>query len=392
MVSRHITVLILSFLGLVFGTYLTVTLKIMYQLHSVGSDGQSHVFHKPLCMEMVLFFAISLALPIHCIWEKRHGRTVRMPARRDILVLCGVSILDMLATVLFNYGLLCLSMSIHQLLRAAIVPLSAILRIAVFGRAKSPSQRQWVSLIIVGIALGMVTFAGEKGSSEENDRSSTGKISLGVLLVLAGALTQASQYVFEELSMSNTVVSDRTSTSLQTRRPVPPLLVIGFEGLWGMLLNAVFVLPIAYAVNGDDLGHAENAYDAWVQISNSAALQGYVFGRIVVVLGFNICIIFINALGGAVQKALIAACRPVFVWSFELLLYYCITNRAFGHKWNNWSWLQLAGMILLIGGCLRYSLEATQNKNSHGCNSKKLDSEQQCEPLLPSNGYCDEDE
>ena len=162
-----------------------------------------------------------------------------------------------------------------------------------------------------------------------------------------------------------------------------------------MLLNAGLVLPIAYAVDGHDLGHAEDAYDAWVQLSNSAVLQGYVVGRIVVVLGFNICIIFINALAGAVQKALIAACRPVFVWAFELLLYYCITNRVFGHKWEEWSWLQLAGMILLIGGCLRYSLEATQNnqnKHSPGCNSDNVDSdsEQQCERLLP--GKRDEDE
>ena len=200
--------------------------------------------------------------------------------------------------------------------------------------------------------------------------------------------------VFEELAMSDAAVSGSASKLEREhrRRAVPPLLVIGFEGLWGLALNAGLVLPAAYALSGSDLGHAEDVYDAWVQLRNSAALQGYVIGRILVVLGFNVCIIFINALAGAVQKALIAACRPVFVWAFELLLYYCITNRAYGHEWEDWSWLQLAGMVLLIGGCLRYSLESARGKLSwtaaqimRSPGSGSSDSDHQGERLLESN-------
>ena len=56
-----------------------------------------------------------LALPMHCAWERCHGRLVRMPVRRDILALGGVAVLDMLATALFNYGLLWLSIIVKAL-------------------------------------------------------------------------------------------------------------------------------------------------------------------------------------------------------------------------------------------------------------------------------------
>ena len=52
-----------------------------------------------------------------------------------------------------------------------------------------------------------------------------------VALMIAGALVQAVQFVFEERVMKMDV-------------PVPPLLLIGMEGFWGVVVGAFVMYPI----------------------------------------------------------------------------------------------------------------------------------------------------
>jgi hypothetical protein len=53
----------------------------------------------------------------------------------------------------------------------------------------------------------------------------------------------------------------------------PPLVVIGCEGLWGMLISLVIVYPIAYAMPGSDNGSYEDPWDAIHMIKSSSFLQ-----------------------------------------------------------------------------------------------------------------------
>lgn len=82
---------------------------------------------------------------------------------------------------------------------------------------------------------------------------------LGVSLVLAGCVAQGLQYVFEEKVMA---VDD-----------VPPLVVIGMEGLWGVALTLFVVYPVCYMLPGEDNGSFEDPWDAIRMISNSGMLQ-----------------------------------------------------------------------------------------------------------------------
>lgn len=52
----------------------------------------------------------------------------------------------------------------------------------------------------------------------------------------------------------------------------PPLVVIGMEGIWGTLIM-LFVLPLAAALPGRDLGSIENTYDSFYMVSQSRAVQ-----------------------------------------------------------------------------------------------------------------------
>ena len=65
-------------------------------------------------------------------------------------------------------------------------------------------------------------------------------------------MVQGSQYVFDEKVMA----VDGT----------PPLVVIGMEGVWGTAIMP-FILPIAAALPGRDLGTIENTIDSIVMVS-----------------------------------------------------------------------------------------------------------------------------
>ena len=47
--------------------------------------------------------------------------------------------------------------------------------------------------------------------------------------------------------------------------------------------------------------------------------------------------------------------RPVAVWATDLALFYGVTAGRFGEAWTAWSWLQLAGMAVLLLGTAVYN-------------------------------------
>lgn len=85
----------------------------------------------------------------------------------------------------------------------------------------------------------------------------------GVLFILLSCLVQASQYVFEEHVMD-----------VEKEHGVPPLLLVGMEGVWGAALMLLVVYPWATMLPGTDQGGCmENMYDTWVMMSNSDTVR-----------------------------------------------------------------------------------------------------------------------
>ena len=53
-----------------------------------------------------------------------------------------------------------------------------------------------------------------------------------------------------------------------------PLLVVGMEGVWGLLIMALIVVPWAALLPGHDAGACmENTYDSFVMIQNSRTVR-----------------------------------------------------------------------------------------------------------------------
>lgn len=84
--------------------------------------------------------------------------------------------------------------------------------------------------------------------------------SIGVFLILLSCVVQGSQYVFEE--------------KLMTEENAAPLLVVGMEGVWGVLIMVLIVFPWAQMLPGSDQGAClENLADSWIMVQNSETVR-----------------------------------------------------------------------------------------------------------------------
>ena len=124
-----------------------------------------------------------------------------------------------------------------------------------------------------------------------------------------------------------------------------PLLLIGMEGFWGLLICTCILYPIAAALPGTDHGSMEDPWNTWALISNSSTIQTICFMYFFSVSIYNIMSVLITYLLNSVWHAIFDNFRPVIVWVVDLFIYYCI-SKDFGEKWTpGWRCAQMLGCL-----------------------------------------------
>lgn len=146
-----------------------------------------------------------------------------------------------------------------QMLRGSVICITALLKCFVLNHRLR--AHMWAGVAVITLAMivvASVPFISPEKSVESSDSDKDPR--LGVIFVLLGCLAQGVQYVFEEKVMA---VDN-----------VPPLLVIGFEGIWGTVLSVLIVYPLASIIPGKDVGGVyESPADAIRMIQLSPLLQ-----------------------------------------------------------------------------------------------------------------------
>eukprot|EP00727_Mastigamoeba_balamuthi_P005813 m51a1_g1851 putative solute carrier family 35 member f6 (369) ;mRNA; f:596757-598376 len=204
-----------------------------------------------------------------------------------------------------SIALLYVSASVWQMLRGSVIVFSCVL---------SVTQSSWKTLV-------------------------------GIALVLVAMLISGTQMVVEEV--------------LVKRRGYAPLQVVGMEGLLGSLVMSLVVLPVFYVIPGSQpssmvRGSYENAVDAFLQIGNSVPLLLFVLAYIAFDSLFNFFGINVTKHLSAVHRTMVDTCRGVAVWAWQLLTYYCISERL-GERWTKYSGPQIGGFVFLIAGTVIYN-------------------------------------
>jgi drug/metabolite transporter (DMT)-like permease len=331
-------------IGLVSGTFSALSCKFAYDTTSAGLDGDEKAFAKPIMMLLLMFFAMC---PAGLFWLIQQWNLP--PSQREVVsshtiaILAIPSICDLLCTLLLLVAQLYITASLWQMMRGSIIIITALLKS--FALNHRLRIHMWLGVSFITVAMILVASTAFFGGSTDSAEGAkvdvtTGKDPrIGVMLVVVGCLAQGVQYVFEEKVMN---VNN-----------APPLVVIGCEGLWGTILTLILVYPLAYYLPGQDNGHFEDPFDAIAMVQNSAWLKSLVVFFVLTVTVYNCAAVYVTKYLSAIWHAILDNFRPITIWGFGLMIH--SFGSQYGEVWTSASWLQLAGLIVLLFGTAVYN-------------------------------------
>jgi len=154
---------------------------------------------------------------------------------------------------------------------------------------------------------------------------------IGNTLVIIGQLFLAGMFVYEE--------------KILKEYDVHVFEIVGWEGVWGMLISAMF-LGLFYYIPGTDVGSYENPIQATQQILNNFQLLFSVALSTLVIGPFNYYGTNLTKYSSAMHRCLIDASRMCIVW---LTCLFC--------GWEMFKLQQCLGYVaVLIGNLIYYEI------------------------------------
>eukprot|EP01025_Chloroclados_australasicus_P033081 TRINITY_DN3360_c0_g3_i2.p1 TRINITY_DN3360_c0_g3~~TRINITY_DN3360_c0_g3_i2.p1 ORF type:complete len:541 (+),score=49.39 TRINITY_DN3360_c0_g3_i2:204-1625(+) len=361
---------------LMFGTTTSLLAKIVYELQGEGISGEQKYFRKPWAMTTIMFIGMTLCLPLAYLEKKtqkqshlsnsndsqnnqkidkripllddenyvsgRSSPISKVQGIKEILMLSIPAIFDLVATVLMNIGLLTVTASVYQMMRGAEMIFAAIFATTFLRRKLNRLHYLGISASVLGIGLvGMASvFSGEGAASAQVPKI---RILTGMLLIIASQCVQAAQVTFEDFFM--------------TDMHMEPLMIVGYEGLFGSIMMIGILLPIVSALPGEEgNGIHEDTLDTLHMIAHSNTIP-YILGLdMFALMAYNWTGMHVTGHLGAVFRTVLETMRTLFVWIIDLILFQLpFIQGALGEKWNiPYSFLQLLGFGVLVSGTVVY--------------------------------------
>lgn len=195
-------------------------------------------FTHPFAQAFFMFIAESLCLVILLAQRVFQGK---VPTARPHhpLVYAIPAAADFFASVIQNVGLFLTYASVYQMLRGATVVWIAVLSRFVFRRHYTKIQKWGIGTVILGLTLvGMRSIIGRRSSSTSEVNSVGGGEEqyphqmIGNLLIISAQFLHAVQGVAEE--------------RLLQLYDMPPLQVIGIEGLYGLSFSIMLLAVLQW--------------------------------------------------------------------------------------------------------------------------------------------------
>lgn len=304
----------------------------------------------------IMFFGMSFAMIVGLFWGPTNGpMNLKAFSLYQYVISSLNSACATVAIFVNTVGLTRINVSIFMMLRGSLSIFSTLFSI-IFLKKKF-KKHQWigiiltiVSLIIVGIAGVMIsdnntkknfhntTFSEPIENSMKNDQSErftwVDRL-VGVIIVIIAQVIQGWQLVFDEY--------------MTQKLELPVMLVVGMEGVWGVLIMLFIGFPFCFIVPGKDPsplgGSLENVYDSLLMIKNSSSILLICIIACVAIGCYDISGMSVTATMSSVHRTIFEALRTLTTW-VTMLIIGLFSN--FGEKWKNWSWLELAGFVLLV--------------------------------------------
>ena len=348
---------------LLFGTCTVVLQKLLFEQTAKGLPkygDKVRKFKKPWFQTNSLFIGMFCALIVYEVQkllDRKKQKNVdslqsvdndeqsavqQTTSKKMYFAVAAPAACDLLATSLMNIGLLSIQASVWQMLRGSMVLFSSIFCAFVLKRPHYPYM--WWSVLLIIIALTIVGVAAVSSTGVGKPGVSMSSVIIAICLTVGSQLIQASQIVVEDFLMHDLTAS--------------PIQIVGLEGMWGTIFTICIFLPIIQFtgnVKSEGNGVHEDTIDTFKMIGNNPTILAFVIIYVIVILLYNVFGMYVTSVTSAVIRTILEGLRTLCIWVVELVIFYSTGNPDLGEEWTIFSYMQLAGFILLFTGMLLYN-------------------------------------
>jgi drug/metabolite transporter (DMT)-like permease len=360
--------------------------NILYNVKAVGLHNRLLPFHKPYFQTWANFVAMSFALlvctrgnrcPCHRSDPNAEMGGFTWFRRASLPGIC-----DLVQALLSNIALLYLDPSLWQILRGSLLIFTAL--IGILYRHRRVSCTDWLGISITVVGMIVVGVSAMFESRTMVTRSSGGQLALGMGVVIISQAFGGMTAVLEE-----ELIDDYPDTH--------PLELIGAEGLWGLWVATIFVLPIANVLPEDaGEGIFESSVESFTMLASSLKLIGLLVFYIVAVSAYNQSNMILISITSAIHSTIYEALRSIPVWIVSVAIDYIWPETGAGEKLNWMSLARAAGFGIMLAGTMVYNRvikmpgvkdgegEEEEKKKKEGEKEIELEAVEQGSPAMTS--------
>lgn len=294
-----------------------------------------------------------------CVFRRGRQTAETAKANQDFspFMLYPAALFDLIGTSLNYVGMILSFPSSFQMLRGSVIVFTAALSIVILRQRPKPFQWLGIFIIIGGLVIVGVgdllytpdpvpcpkpepngTFVGvlnpgDVGYCETSKLGSNPAV--GDIIIIIGEIFHAFQFIYEEYVLG--------------KYNLPPLQVVGYEGIFGFSTIAILLWPMYFIYTGESFGlgpelRFEDAIDGFTQIANSPEIAGWTIGNMFSIACFNFAGITVTKELTSTTRAVLDNIRQIFIWVFSLIW-----------GWQDFNPLTPVGFVVLITGMWIYN-------------------------------------
>lgn len=363
------------------GSINSITNKILYQTQGKNIGGEYQYFDRPWLNTFIMFCGEFLCMGIYGVfflyyhyWSKADDNEDKQDideealaekkkyafiSREEVmrnptgglgwkypLYITLFAFCDLLATTLAGIGLLFCSASIIQIIRGFVIVFTMLFAWPILHRKPLNFQLLGVCFALIGLFIvGASAVLSDNSGNTGSQANTIGNTILGIGLTLVGQLFSSTQFVLEEKLLK------QDSGEIT---PIPPLFLVGSEGLAGAILSAAIALPVTNAIPGNDFGSYENMKNSFYMLFHNPKILGIKFFFFLSIAFFNWCGFVYSKALSATSRTLVDALRTIIVWIIMVICFYT-TDAQYGEPVSYWSILQAVGFVFMLTGTVTHN-------------------------------------
>lgn len=396
MASWTVATILIVVLMITTGTLNTISAGFQQRADGQGKDwakpgggyiiGEIKTFDHPYLQAMGMMAGECLCMVAFVImtrvFKKGLPTEKQIDANRNFsaTILYPAALFDLIGTSLNYVGMILSYPSSFQMLRGSVIVFTAGLSIVFLKRWPKPYQWLGILIIIGGLC---VVGAGDMIFQEENDDVICPETTVDGLVTAASGFNM-SLFAATDAATTTTTTSSTTTTlcvekktklgsnplvgdiiivtgevfhALQFiyeeyylgRYDLPPLKVVGYEGIFGFCTITVLLWPMYFIKVGETFGlgpefRFEDAIDGLTQFGLGAGIMGWTFGNMFSIAMFNFAGVSVTKALNGTTRAVLDNIRQIFIWAFSLIV-----------GWQTFNFMTPIGFVVLILGIWIYN-------------------------------------